>query len=633
MKAWSKKWEYIILGILLLFGFLARLYNFASFSLSNDELSAVYRLNFENLGALITNGVGVDYHPAGVQVFLYYWTHWFGFSEASIRFPFIIAGTLAILFTYLFSRRWFGATPALLSASAIAFLEFPILYSQIARPYGSGLLFSLILVWLWSIVLFPIGKEKKKIWVYSILLGFAFAANLYNHYFSGLLAFIIGISALFYLHKDNVKPYLLATFWGSILFLPHIEMTLFHMSKGGLSSWLAPPNWNWPIHHLDYIFNGPSLVFLEAIIVSIVIVAYLLNRKYKVAGKGNIRLLIISWFIIPLLIGLIYSIFVNPVLQHSILIFSMPFLIIWLFSFIPGPLNKVNAFIIGLISVIIFGHTVFLKKYYFTNHFQDFKGIAELLIQAEQNSKTPTLRIMDSNSPEYIKYYLKNDTTIIRFSQWKINDEEDLEQLRYILEKSQLERLEYVLLGSNHDLAFNMMINQYPYLNKHVSFSPNAQYFALSKLFQEGAQDMTKISENPIAIYRTPKDSIIQLKDKIYSPGMNFHVKPDLLKQNSNKGLLVQIALNVNSYSQQSQAHIVVSMESIDCDEKVWKSAPLRYFTQQDSLARIYIEQSIPITKHESIIKAYIWNPEQEELNIQNLEIHLGYNQKNFWSF
>src|SRR5690606_31293576 len=95
-------------------------------------------------GELIDLGVCKDTHPAGVQVFLFYWIKLFGISEAAVRLPFVIAGILSVLLVYLIAKRWFNETVALLSAAAIAFLEFPITYSQLARPYASGLLFSLL---------------------------------------------------------------------------------------------------------------------------------------------------------------------------------------------------------------------------------------------------------------------------------------------------------------------------------------------------------------------------------------------------------------------------------------------------------------------------------------------------------
>ena len=52
-----------------------RLSGLTAFSLSNDELSALARLQYDSVSTVITEGVYTDFHPAGVQLFLYYWTH------------------------------------------------------------------------------------------------------------------------------------------------------------------------------------------------------------------------------------------------------------------------------------------------------------------------------------------------------------------------------------------------------------------------------------------------------------------------------------------------------------------------------------------------------------------------------
>lgn len=442
MRLSDKKTEYYILLLILLMGLFIRLYNYASFSLSNDELSAINRCNYHSFHDLFVQGVGIDFHPAGVQTFLYYWIKVFGNSEVSVRFPFVIFGTLAILFAYLFSRRWFGATPALFSAAAIAFLEFPIVYSQIARPYSSGLMLSLLLAYLWSIVLFPKEKEKKHIWLYAALLGVALALNLYNHYFSGLLAFIIGVSAIVMLNKNNLKPYLLALLLGSILFLPHIPMTLHHMSKGGLSSWLGAPDWWWPIEHIQNIFIS---FYLLGFLVMIILFLRIKNREPYLHSKT--RILLFLYFLLPLAIGFFYSIYVNPVIQNSVLIFSMPFLIIWLFSFLPKELNKNSIIALLILSISMIGNNHYHKQKVLD--LQNFKGIAEQLMQFDKNNQAQSkLWLMDSNSPNYIQYYLKNEPSKIRFAQWKIKDEQDLLMLKNILDTTSAELLSYVLLGN-----------------------------------------------------------------------------------------------------------------------------------------------------------------------------------------
>ena len=63
--------DLIILIAILLIGAVLRFNRFANWSLSNDELSAITRLNFPDLNTLLKEGVRPDYHPAGVQVFLF----------------------------------------------------------------------------------------------------------------------------------------------------------------------------------------------------------------------------------------------------------------------------------------------------------------------------------------------------------------------------------------------------------------------------------------------------------------------------------------------------------------------------------------------------------------------------------
>jgi len=55
-----------------------------------------------------------------------------------------------------------------LSAATLCVLEFPLLYSQIARPYSAGLLFTLLAAYFWSAIFidkikYPSSLNEKKI--------------------------------------------------------------------------------------------------------------------------------------------------------------------------------------------------------------------------------------------------------------------------------------------------------------------------------------------------------------------------------------------------------------------------------------------------------------------------------------
>ncbi|MDP2424449.1 MAG: glycosyltransferase family 39 protein, partial [Bacteroidales bacterium] len=103
--------------IILLLAAALRFFHYTGFSLSNDELSALVRVQFETFNELVEKGFYVDGHPGGIQTFLFYWVKIFGDSAASLRFPFVVMGVLAVWFSWLTARRWFGDTSALLIAS------------------------------------------------------------------------------------------------------------------------------------------------------------------------------------------------------------------------------------------------------------------------------------------------------------------------------------------------------------------------------------------------------------------------------------------------------------------------------------------------------------------------------------
>lgn len=185
-----KRHNTLLLALILVVGFVLRTYNFLDIPFSHDEFSAFFRTKFDNIYDLIAYGARIDGHPAGIQVFLYYWIQFFGPAEWVVKLPFIIFGLLSVLLIYKLGKLWFNETVGWLCAALMAVSQFPVMYSQIARPYISGLFFSLLMVWYWSKI---INNPNKGFWRNGI--GFVLAASLctYNHHFSMLFAAIVGL--------------------------------------------------------------------------------------------------------------------------------------------------------------------------------------------------------------------------------------------------------------------------------------------------------------------------------------------------------------------------------------------------------------------------------------------------------
>src|SRR5438874_9634507 len=139
----KNNYEYILLLLILITGSWLRFHNLSETSLSNDELSALTRARYDSCHDLINKGIRTDGHPALVETTLWFIVHHFNDNVLTIRFLFAVAGIFSIVFIFLLSGRWFGKSTALLSAAALSSLQFPLLYSQLARPYSIGLMFVL----------------------------------------------------------------------------------------------------------------------------------------------------------------------------------------------------------------------------------------------------------------------------------------------------------------------------------------------------------------------------------------------------------------------------------------------------------------------------------------------------------
>ena len=244
--------EYLLRGLLIL-TFLIRLIHGLSYGFSNDELSALARLQYSTLDDIINKGVAVDFHPALVQVFLYYWTKLFGTSIFAVRLPFILAGTVSVWVIYKAGIVWFNRTSGAIASVFIALLGYTILYSEIARPYSFGLLFSTLTLYYWGLIF----VRKKTSWKNYILLGLWVLLSMYTHYFSFFVSGIMFAFGIFFLDRTTIKKYLMAAFFIVVLYLPFLPVFIEQVSRsgvGGSDGWLGKPTSDWLWLYIYYVF-------------------------------------------------------------------------------------------------------------------------------------------------------------------------------------------------------------------------------------------------------------------------------------------------------------------------------------------------------------------------------------------
>ncbi len=226
----SRKLDYLLLGVILLVAAVLRLWRLGQVPFMHDEFSALFRLRFDNLRDLFQNGIIVDGHPAGVQVFLYYWTKVVGWNAFGVKLPFALMGIGSVFMVYVIGRQWFNRKTGLLAAAFFAVSQLTVFYSQIARPYSPGLFFVLFMTFFWNKILFDVRKPGA-----GTCIGFAVTAWLaaLAHNFSAAQAGLIFLTGLFFLKKDRRLAYWLGGVGALLLYAPHLPtfyLSLIHIS-------------------------------------------------------------------------------------------------------------------------------------------------------------------------------------------------------------------------------------------------------------------------------------------------------------------------------------------------------------------------------------------------------------------
>lgn len=607
----SNHYYYLWMGLILFLALGMRLYHL-DFSYSNDELSALSRTVFTSFTDLINKGVKVDFHPAGVQVFLYYWVKLFGMDEWVIRLPFALAGTAAIGLAILTFNRWFGWQSGLLTGALLTFTELPLLFSQIARPYGSGLLLSMLTVFFWTLFL---QRDKPR---FGYALGFALsaAACLYNHHFSGLFAFMVGIAGFFTIRRTHFKLYLAAGILTALLYLPHFSITFVQMSIGGVGEWLGKPSWSWPLEHFSRLFN------YSLIIPALIIVTGIFQWKYYQVYKdaSRFRLLALIFFTVPLLIGFFYSIFVNPILQHSIMLFSTPFLFAILFSWSYGIPVKIFNILLPLLLIAGTFQTIIINKYYSAQHFGEFRGIAEKVKDwNNEYGEDSITRAMNINNPWYLNFYLREDSTT--FVQSENLGGADLQQLSLLLNNSKTNYFMYAWLKPTPAGISDMILARFPCTAQTADFSGMTKAVLYTKNDKNCLQHLTDT-----VFFQ--KDTFPESSpDKVNSHFLEYYpgFQGILSVNEKDKSVNVQVGVEALSETIETGSLLAFSVHNADKQTIFWKASKLSYFIKENEWSRVLLSFDIPVkTLSGNTIKVYLWNPGLEPLFIRNMFLGKG---------
>lgn len=629
----------IDLILILLFAFALRFSISVTHSYTNDELSAINRLRFNVFDGLIETGVKTgDMHPAGVQVFEKIWSSVFGTSEMALRLPFVIFGVISVYLIFLIGKNWFNRQAGIIAAILLSFLYFPIVQSELARPYSPGLMIALITAWLYFKVLF---SENKKI-LHAIFLGVSFAAGMYTHYFLFLFLVWMGFTGLFFLKKDNYKLYLLAATIAILLFLPHIQITLYHLSTGGLG-WLGKPDNTFLFDFIFYAFN--ESVWIISMLFLFLLLSYFFQKENFSLNK-KYYLIAVIWFFGIYFIGHLVSMYSTPVLKYPVMLFAFPFLLLIISANISRIKNS-NFLVIPMALTLLV--STFFEKKLFGDHHNGFKETASLILQWQNEYGEENIySVYNVNNVEYLNFYAQKSDQKIEI-EWPVIEFSDAPLIRKELSQRQEN---FCIVGYSEKLTlpqvFEIALEFYPVIVDFRNYD-NASVFLLSKNgnskideqkkligeFQFDASDENKwtLKKDLIRTDNSGQKIYVLSGEEIYGP--DFKIKKSNLNSDENFYLFVEVSAQCDSLSQLTVAVTAErNNEPLYHHDEIWwlgydLEEMLLSTADQNKIGSSYFAFEVPdFIKGNDDLKISLWNRNGKPINIFSFRI---YSKENIW--
>lgn len=615
----------ILLGILVV-AMVLRFWNYTQLPFMFDEFSALFRTQFDSFGELIRKGVMEDTHPPCIQVLLYFWVHLFGYSEWVVKLPFTIAGVASVGIVYLIAKDWFNETIGLISAAYLATLQFTIIYSQIARPYISGLFFSLWMVYFWGkLILHPERKFNQN------ALLFILSASLcaYNHHFSLLFAGIVGLSGLFFIQRKYLVKYIISGILIFALYIPNLPIFFIQLRMGGIEEWLGKPHNDFFIQYLAYIFHFAIIPVVIALALSLL--GFIKIKFSEIHWK--LILLSLIWFILPFLIGFLYSKYVNAILQFSLLIFSFPFLFFVLFGHL-----QLRKPLINLIIVVIIMSANIFTLINNRRHYQLFyqSPYEQIVINQQKvvDSLPGTPCLLYGDHKVMGQYLQRYQVDTLSFS-W-FNAPENLN--RWLSENAS--ESEYFYLGemaNSNALMVPIIMNYYPHIDWQKNYAAGTSYLFSkkgrdsSKLisimdFEEKKPDWESITEKNIIDTMKFTGKKAYLMDSIteWSPTFSAPLWQVIANENN------YIDLSVEVFSESGLDRILLASSLIAGDSTIhWSGTNAKIFQVNDSCRHwVRIHHTIKLCDvylnfKDIKLKCYLWKQSKSKIYIDDFKISL----------
>jgi len=127
------------------------------------------------------------------------------------------------------------------------------------------------------------------------------------------------------------------------------------------------------------------------------------NGKFIAVNNAKTkRLLLLTWFLLPIVIGYLYSVMRNPVIQYSMLIFSTPYLFVLLFSYHKKVPKLHVALLVSVLLVVNVSTLIYDRDYYGIFYKQPYE---ETVRTALIDNNGEDIFLIGGYIPYYNEYY------------------------------------------------------------------------------------------------------------------------------------------------------------------------------------------------------------------------------------
>ena len=568
--------------------------------LSNDELSGWFRTQVVSWDDFWTKAVMVgDMHPYFYQALMHLWSLVFPPTDWGLRSLPLLIFCFNFYLIYKIALHYFSKTSGLLLLAIYAGSSFLIIHTSTTRPYSIGLFFLLILVYQ---ILYGFQKDNRYTWKNKIILALAFYGCMVSLYFCFLTAGVFGLLALLFSSKENRKALIVSGMIALLLFAPHIPVTKFQLSAGGLG-WLDAPKISWPLDFSANVFNNSYWILAFFLLITI------LSRFYREKYTKNQKFLMLSMTLL-IVISTVLSYVLTPIVRELVFQFIFPFLFLALFGVMNFPFGKWGKIAPFLFFIGLAFSSIIETKLYQAVHYGEFEqlGIQERK-WVEKKKESQYHFLANFNNPNYLSFYSKRSYSSDTMA-W--GDPLKPERLSKELSNSNESHLIYSWSNNyHHCILLEVMQQSFPNLVSSKSYFNSGQYY------------FSKIKGAPAKIdwfYKSKKKAISE--DEFFG---QKEIRVSALKSKIDGDGYFVFEAHFDSIVQPELFLVAVGNRNGEMLKD--GENPIQYTAYDSKILKTgkkYLRNAFQLSeklKGDDVINFYVWNPQRRKVTLVNGQI------------